>query len=135
MSLRPIMRPVAAVAILFFALAASPLQRDPAALAVIQSIERGKWQLKDVNGGVRTLCVARPVDLLNVAHGGARCTMVTRGAEGHIVTVTYTCPGHGQGTTTVSVETPRLVRIESSGIVDGAPFENEFEARKTGECR
>jgi len=49
-------------------------------------------------------------------------------------TVHYTCPGLGWGRTSLLVETPRLVRINSQGIAGRAPFAFDAEARRTGEC-
>lgn len=134
MSIKRIIRPVAAGAVLFFALAAAPVQGD-ASLGALQQVERGRWELKDLDRSVRTLCVRRPAELLYVAHGGAQCSPTTQRGDGRNVVVSYVCAGHGQGRTSVTVETPRLVRIETSGVRDGAPFSNEFEARKVGECR
>jgi hypothetical protein len=134
MSIKRIIRPVAAGAVLFFALAAAPVQGD-ASLGALQQVERGRWELKDLDRSVRTLCIRRTTDLLYVSHGGARCSPTTQRGDRRSAVVSYACAGHGQGRTSVTVETPRLVRIETSGIRDGAPFSNEFEARKVGECR
>jgi hypothetical protein len=39
------------------------------------------------------------------------------------------------GHSTIRVETPRLVRIESQGVDGGMPFEFRAEARRIGPCR
>jgi len=51
-----------------------------------------------------------------------------------VATIHYTCPGRGYGRTTIAVETSKLVRIDTQGIVDGMPFATEFEGRKIGMC-
>jgi hypothetical protein len=48
--------------------------------------------------------------------------------------VHYTCPGAGHGRTTVRVETPRLVQIESQGMARNEPFAIRLEGRRTGNC-
>ena len=50
------------------------------------------------------------------------------------MTVNYTCPGIGRGRTTIRVETPRLVQIDSQGLDRGAPFALRAEARRIGPC-
>ena len=48
-------------------------------------------------------------------------------------TLHYACRGsHGQ--TTVKVATPRSFNLETQGIINGAPFEDEYEARLIGSC-
>ena len=51
-----------------------------------------------------------------------------------VATVSYSCPGAGSGRTTIRVETTRLLDIQSQGIVNNAPFEVRYEARRTGPC-
>jgi hypothetical protein len=51
-----------------------------------------------------------------------------------VATIHYSCPGHGHGRTTLSVETPRLLRVDTQGVVDGAPFATELEGRRVGTC-
>ena len=131
MVFRRILRPAAAGAILFFGLAAAPMQRDAAALG---RIEHGKWQLKQPDGTARTQCMAAASAWVQIRHPGLQCQQVVISGQGDKVTMGYNCPGHGNGQTTISVETPRLVRVETSGVVDGAPFQDEYEARKIGPC-
>ncbi|MES2445413.1 MAG: hypothetical protein V4574_21515 [Pseudomonadota bacterium] len=118
--------------ILFGAGAAAP-QRH-AALIALNSIEHGQWQLREEGGPTSKLCVTNPAALLQLRHPGAQCTQVVVENSREVATIHYTCPGHGYGRTTVSVETARLVRIETQGIVDGAPFASELEGRKVGVC-
>ncbi len=40
----------------------------------------------------------------------------------------------GSGRTTIRVETPRLVQIETQGIADQSPFAFSAEARRIGTC-
>ena len=132
MGLRRLLRPAVAGAILFLSLSAAPPQRQ--GLTALNAIERGQWQLRQPDGSVRKLCLTAPAALLQLRHAGLQCqqTVVQNSAEA--ATVRYECPGRGYGQTTISVETARLVRVETSGIVDGMPFQDEFEGRKLGPC-
>jgi hypothetical protein len=125
---------IAGAGILILAGGASA-QRDPAPLTAMRGIEQGQWALKDrESGGLRLLCVKNPALLLQIRHSGAQCSHFVVANEARAATIHYTCPGHGYGRTTVSVETPRLVRVETQGVIDGAPFASEFEGRRTGAC-
>ena len=85
-------------------------------------------------GGERKVCFAGPSSFIQLAHGAASCEQFVVSQDERAATVRYTCTGHGQGRTTITVETPRLVRIETQGVLDGSPFEQEYEARKAGIC-
>jgi hypothetical protein len=111
---------------------ASPQRRT--ALVALGAIEQGQWQLRETDGGVSKLCVTNPAALLQLRHPGAQCTQVVVENSREVATIHYTCPGHGYGRTTISVETSKLVRIDTQGIADGAPFASELEGRKVGVC-
>lgn len=102
--------------------------------AVLAQIERGQWLLKETRGDERRICFTAPVNFLQIGHGNAPCDQFVIAQDQRSATVRYTCTGHGQGRTTVTVETPRLVRIETQGVLDGSPFEQEYEARRIGAC-
>ena len=55
-------------------------------------------------------------------------------ADADSVTVNYSCPGTGRGRTTIRIETPRLVQIDSQGLDHGMPFALRAEARRVGPC-
>jgi hypothetical protein len=130
-----IMRPTAAGALFIILTAAAPLQRSPATLIALKGVEQGQWQLKDVDGAPpQRLCITNPSSLLQLRHGGAQCSQFVIENSAHVSTIRYTCPGHGYGQTTITVETPRLVRVDTQGVLDGAPFAVELEGRRTGVC-
>ena len=104
------------------------------ALVALNAIERGQWQLRETGGGTSKLCVTTPATLLQLRHPGAQCTQVVVENSRDTATLHYTCPGHGYGRTTVSVETSKLVRSDTQGIVDGVPFASDLEGRKLGAC-
>lgn len=110
-------------------------QQNPAVLTALKGIERGQWQLKDADGAPpRAVCLSNPAALLQLAHGTAQCSHFVVENSARVATIHYTCPGHGYGRTTVSVETPRLVRVNTQGVIDGAPFSKVLEGRKVGTC-
>ncbi|MDF7775074.1 hypothetical protein P1X14_07440 [Sphingomonas sp. AOB5] len=131
MVLRRVWRPaVAGLVILIGAGGAAP-QRGLQALGTVES---GQWLFKETGGGASRICITNASALLQLRHPGAQCTQVVIENSKDVAAVHYTCPGHGYGRTTVTVETGRLVRVETAGVVDGAPFSSELEGRKTGAC-
>jgi hypothetical protein len=132
MLLRRFVRPALAGAVLLIGTGGA--QADSAALLALKSIERGQWQLREGGATPRQLCLSNPAVLLQIQHAGAQCEHRVVENSATTATITYSCPGHGHGRTTVSVETPRLVRIDTQGVADGAPFAAELEGRRTGTC-
>lgn len=108
----------------------------PPESAALARIEPGRWMLRDLADpdGTHGLCVADPAMLLQLRHGAASCSRFVIASSADAVTVQYSCPGAGQGRTTVSVENPRLIQVESQGIADGRPFELRYEGRRIGAC-
>jgi hypothetical protein len=104
-------------------------------LPALALLERGRWQVKEgPDGAARSLCLAAQVDFVQLEHRGLSCAQEVLGSEAGAATVQYTCPGHGFGHTNIRVETPRLARIDTQGLVDGRPFAYRAEARRVGAC-
>jgi hypothetical protein len=105
-------------------------------LAALTQIEPGQWQLKEPGASTiaRSLCVMDPAVLLQLGHKGAQCSRFVIADTPGTATVHYTCPGAGHGRTTISIETPRLLRIQTQGIAGGAPFDLDYEGRRMGAC-
>jgi hypothetical protein len=126
------------LALLLGAILASPVMSQPVSAPTLEAltvIEAGQWQLRADDGSdSRSICVADPRILLQVRHRQATCSRFIIANEAKSATIHYTCPGAGHGRTTLRVETPRLVQIESQGIADNAPFAVHMEARRTGSC-
>ncbi len=119
--------------------AAVPSQSLPQpapALAAVSGLQPGQWSLRarDNPSESRSLCVTDTHALLQVRHGAAICSRFIIASDAHMATVHYTCPGSGHGRTTIRVENPRLVQIETQGIMKNEPFANMWEGRRTGEC-
>lgn len=133
MAFRRSARSAAAVALLLFLSAGASAQRHPA-LTSLGGVELGQWQLKGADGRARKICVGARWMLLQPMHGTTQCEHFVMENGAVSATIRYTCPNHGHGLTRLSVETPRLVNIETSGVVDGAPFSEQFEGRRIGAC-
>lgn len=117
--------------------AAAPAPNDPAAsLAALNAIQPGQWALRarSGTGPIKTLCLGDVRQLLQIRHSGAACTRFVIGNDPSQAVVTYSCPGMGNGRTSVRVETPRLIQIDSQGIAANEPFELALEGRRVGEC-
>lgn len=120
--------------------AMSPAGKPPAvSMTALRQLEKGQWELRE--RGARPsapprqrICVGDPSQLLRAGQGGGGCDpfVVADGADRAVVT--YQCRGKGTRRTDLRVETPRLVQIQSQGITDGAPFSEQLEARRTGDC-
>lgn len=113
---------------------ASPVRA--AELQVLQKIEPGQWDIRplDVRDGGRTMCITNPATLLTLGHPGMTCSRFDITNAANEAVVHYRCPGTGSGQTSLRLETPRLVQIETQGILRQTPFQMRFEARRTGAC-
>lgn len=127
--------PIAALALL--AVPGRTQNPQPGAMPALSMIQPGQWLLKSRTGATanRLVCVSDVRALLQVEHGSAICNRFVIANTPRETTVHYTCPGSGHGRTTIKVETPRLIQIETQGIARQAPFAVEFEGRRTGDCK
>lgn len=112
---------------------AAPVFAFPA-LEALSKLERGRWLLRDDAGEPRSICLANPRALVQLEHAGVSCAQEVIANEAGGATVQYSCPGRGFGHTSIRVETPRLARIDTQGLVDGRPFSYRTEARRVGNC-
>jgi hypothetical protein len=105
-------------------------------IAALQIIQPGQWALRSRSdpSQSRALCLGDPALLLQLRHGNAACSRFIVANDPRGATVQYRCAGSGHGRTTIKVETPRLIQIESQGIMNNEPFVVAFEGRRVGEC-
>jgi hypothetical protein len=103
-------------------------------LESLSKLERGRWQVRDAEGAVRSICLGDPAALVQLEHEGVSCSHEIVASEAAGATVQYSCPDRGYGHTSIRIETPRLARIDTQGLVDGRPFSYRVEARKVGAC-
>jgi hypothetical protein len=101
----------------------------------LAKLERGRWQLRDSAGEPRSICLAAdPAALIQLEHEGVSCKQEVVSSDRGGATIQYSCPGRGFGHTRIRVETPRLARVDTQGLIDGRPFSYRAEARKVGAC-
>lgn len=123
----------AAVLLVGLGVSAAGAQRQPAAGA-LGTLERGQWVLRSQEGQLRRMCLGNPAMLVQVMHGGTQCEHVVVEGAPNATTIRYSCRGHGTGRSVIRVETPRLLTMETQGVANGAPFSEQFEARRVGAC-
>ena len=107
-----------------------------ASLAMLDSVDRGGWELRYRDGSPsRSICVRNGREFIQLGHAGDTCNRFVVEDGKSQVTVQYTCRGNGYGRTNIRRENSGLVQIDSQGIADGRPFQFSAEARRTGSCR
>lgn len=106
-------------------------------LSAMRAVAPGSWSLRETGaaGPARTSCFADTTAFLRLRLRSEQCSRFVIEDTPRVATVHYTCPGIGHVRTTVHVDTPRSLRIESEGIADGMPFADAYEARRLGSCR
>lgn len=108
--------------------------QSPAALSRLQP---GLWQIRELGNDRATpqsICIADPAMLLQVKHYREACSRLVVADRADETTVHYTCPANGFGRTWLRVETPRLAKIDTQGIIDKTPFAFRAEVRLVGPC-
>jgi hypothetical protein len=105
-------------------------------LAVLDHVLPGSWTVREIGSGgtARAMCVSDPGVLLQIHHGTTACRRFVVSSGPRAATVDYTCPGTGHGRTTLTAEGSTLVRIQTQGLANGAPFDVDYEAGRGGTC-
>lgn len=127
---------LSAVAVMALGGSAMPLAGQRPALAMLNEIEAGRWELRlrEAGAGVERLCLRDGRRLIQLRHPQQLCESYVVSDAPTDVTIQYTCHGKGYGRTHIRKESGRLVHIESQGIAGGLPFNFVAEARRVGEC-
>lgn len=133
MVLKRFVRPAISSALILFGIGGAAAQRPSLPIA-LTGLESGQWELKEPTGATRKICLGSRAALIQLMHGATPCDHVVMDNSPRSATVRYTCPGRGNGRTVIDAETPRLINIQTQGVIDGAPFAAEFEGRRTGAC-
>ena len=125
-----------ASALLVAGLASVAVPAQAPALAMLDTLEKGRWELRERSGEamLRSFCLGDARSLIQLQHARGGCSRYVIADGDAEVTVHYTCPGAGHGRTTIRRETNRLVQIDTQGIAGGAPFSHAYEARRSGGC-
>jgi len=100
----------------------------------VEGIQPGLWRLTQEGGAPREICIADRQSLVQIRHGEMSCSRMEIASDRSAATYHYSCPGQGWGRTSLRVESPRLVRIDTQGIAGKSPFAFTAEARRTGDC-
>lgn len=111
------------------AVAAGPIALDRLGL--------GQWQLHEIGSAdtPRQICMHNPLQMVQLFHPGVQCTRFTIDDAPDHATIHYTCQGRGYGRTTITLESPNLIRLDTQGIDPlGQPFDIVYEGRRTGAC-
>lgn len=117
------------------AVSSAPLWGQRPALAMLDGLQKGSWELRTRGeGGVENVCVRDGRQLIQLRHQSDTCRSLVIEDTPTQVTVQYTCPGKGYGRTRIRRETAQLAQIDTQGIVDGSPFAFVVEARWAGQC-
>lgn len=126
-----------ALPLIVVAAMAVPVQGQKPALAMLDQLDAGRWELRErgAGGDVESLCLDNGRALIQLRHAGFACSSVIVQDEPHEVTVQYTCRGHGYGRTHIRRESNSLVQLDSQGIVNGLPFSFAAEGRRAGTCK
>jgi hypothetical protein len=135
MDFRVALRPALAGFVLLCGLAAAAPAQAPH-LAVLTNIQHGAWSLRQPNpaDAPRDICVSDPAVLLQLNHGGAQCSHLVITDTANSATVDYSCPGAGHGRTTLSMETSDIMHLHTQGMINGQPFDLNYEGHLTGAC-
>jgi hypothetical protein len=128
-------RTIRLVAAGLIALSVSAAAQGPH-LAAFDRLSPGSWMLHEIGSttAVRSICLGDPGQLLQIHHGSTACAHFVVSDGPRTATTSYTCPRTGHGRTTITVEGPTLLRIQTQGLANGAPFDVDYEARRGGSC-
>lgn len=105
-------------------------------IKALTSLQPGQWEIRsrDNPDANRSFCMSDAKVLLQLRHPNSICSRFVISDTGREATVQYSCAASGNGRTSIRVETPRLVQIETQGVADQSPFAFSAEARRVGEC-
>lgn len=104
-------------------------------LAMLDSLERGSWDVRLRSGGEnQRLCVQTGREFIQLRHNQSGCDRFVVQDEQDEVVVQYRCSGSGYGRTTIRREGRGLVQIKSTGFHGGRRFSIDAEARHAGRC-
>jgi len=125
------------LAVLALAALAGPASSQSAGkIEALAKLQPGLWQLRVIGRDSRPapVCIGDPAVLAQLQHRDQPCSRLVVAQDGQAATVHYTCQAGGYGQTSLRVETPRLVQIDTQGIIGNAPFAYRIEARHAGSC-
>ncbi|MBU3076743.1 hypothetical protein [Sphingomonas quercus] len=118
------------------AVAPAPVRMAAMRAPVLDEVRPGMWSVQDdgPGGAIHRLCLDDAAKLVQVRHSDAACSRMLIASGAHEVTIHYSCPGNGWGRTSLRIDSPTSVRIDTQGIADNAPFAYQAVARREGDC-
>ena len=124
---RPMLRLAAAGAAVAVAAASEP--------SMLKTVQPGQWEVQRSGAAPQRMCVRNVASLAQLEHRGRSCTRVVIRETAAAATIHYTCTGAGFGESSLSLVTPRSIRVQTQGISsDTSPFNYKFQARRVGDC-
>lgn len=113
--------------------AATTAAQRPAALA---QAAPGLWEISGYPGAKAPAreCFGNVAVFAQYEHRRLNCSESLVSDHPPSSVIQYSCPGGGFGRTTVTMITPRSLRIETQGISDNLPFNYVLQARRVGDC-
>lgn len=129
------LRPLVVMAATGAAVAAPAPGKAPT-VAVVAEIAPGEWQFREIGSGTAplTMCITNADVLVQFQHRNAQCTRFVVDDQARQGTIQYSCPGAGNGRTTIKLSTRKSFRLDTQGIAEGAPFAMSFDVRLMGPC-
>jgi hypothetical protein len=117
------------------ALAAAAVVAAPRPVALAQAAP-GVWEISGYPGAKAPVreCFGNLALLAQYEHRRENCSSSVVSDHAPSSVIQYSCPGGGFGRTTVTMITPRSLRIETQGISDNLPFNYTLQARRVGDC-
>ena len=105
----------------------------PAALA---DVAPGLWEISGYPGAKSPAreCFGNVALLAQYEHRKHSCSSSVVSDHAPSSVIQYNCIGGGFGRSTVTMITPRSLRIETQGIADNLPFNYVLQARRVGDC-
>ena len=103
--------------------------------SILNTVQPGQWEVQRSGAAPVRMCVRNVASLAQLEHRGRSCTRVVIRETASAATIHYTCTGAGFGETSLSLVTPRSMRVQTQGIAsDTSPFNYKFQARRVGDC-
>lgn len=114
--------------------AVGPAKAPP--VTVVAQFPVGQWQLREVSSTEppKAMCIADADILIQLKHPGAQCSRFVIEDSVRTATIHYTCPGAGNGRTTIKLESRKAFHLDTQGVADGSPFDTAYNATRLGDC-
>ena len=109
---------------------------EPLGPAAFAQAAPGMWEISGYPGAKAPAreCIGNLALLAQYEHRRQNCSSSVVSAHAPSSVIQYSCPGGGFGRTTVTMITPRSLRIETQGIANNLPFNYTLQARRIGDC-